>query len=76
MKTGEESYGDCQHDCNDEDNPTKKTLLKVTMSMVTTMTTVPHRDLEKDWSSVPFCTVQFACIQIVYLVFTVLLPPP
>ena len=32
-------------------NPTRKTLLKVTMSMVTTVTTVLHRDLENDWSS-------------------------
>ena len=31
-------------------NPTKKTLLKVTMSMTTTIITVLHRDLENDWS--------------------------
>ena len=30
-------------------NATRKTLLTVTMSMMTTMTTVPHRDLENDW---------------------------
>ena len=36
-------------------NPTRKTLLKVIMSMMTTMTTV--RDLENDWSNFPFhCT--------------------
>ena len=31
-------------------DPAKKTLLKVTMSMITTMTTILHRDLEYDWS--------------------------
>ena len=42
-------------------NPTKRTLLKVTMSMMTTMTTVLHRDFENDWSSFLFshCTICF-----------------
>ena len=44
-------------------NPTRKPLLTVTMSMVTTITTVLHRDFETDWSSSPFSTVQDACIQ-------------
>ena len=47
-------------------NLTKKTLVKVTMSMMTTMTAVLHRDLETDWSSFPFSTVLVACIQGVY----------
>ena len=45
------------------ETPTNKTILKGTMSMMTTMTTVLHRDLEKDWSISPFSTVQFAYIQ-------------
>ena len=44
-------------------NPTRKTMLTVTMSMMTTMTTVLHRDLENDQSSVPFSSVHVACIQ-------------
>ena len=56
-------------------NPTKNTLSKVTVSMMTTMTTVPHRDLEIDWSSFPFSIVQSVCVEGVLLVFTVLLPP-
>ena len=40
-------------------NPTKKTLSKVTMPV---MTTVLHLDLEIDWSSVPFSTVHCVCI--------------
>ena len=35
-------------------NPTKKIMLKVTAPMMTTMTTVLHRDFEKDWSRFPF----------------------
>ena len=42
---------------------TKKTMLNGTMSMMTTMTTVLHRDFENDWSSSPFSTEQVACIQ-------------
>ena len=57
-------------------NPTKNTSSKVTVSMMTTMTTVPHRDLEIDWSSFPFSTVHSVCIEGVLLVFTVLLPHP
>ena len=43
-------------------NPTKKTLMKVTMSMMTTMTTVLHRVLLIDKSSYPYstCTIWFA----------------
>ena len=41
---------------------TRRTLSKVTMSMMTTITTVPHRNLENEWSSLPFFTVQSACI--------------
>ena len=44
-------------------NANKKTLLKVTMSMMTTMRTVVHRALEKDCSSSPFSDVKVACIQ-------------
>ena len=44
-------------------NPTRKTLLKVTMSMMATMTTVLHRDFENDWTCSPFSTVQVACLQ-------------
>ena len=43
--------------------PTRKTMLNVIMSMMTTMTTVLHRDFQSDWSSVPFSTVQVACTQ-------------
>ena len=46
-------------------NPTKKTLSEVTMSKMTTMTTVLHRNLEIDWSSVLFFTVQSVCIHCV-----------
>ena len=47
-----------------ENNPTRKTLLKVTTSMMTTMTTVLHGDFQNDWSSVPFfSTAQSACIE-------------
>ena len=49
-------------------NLTNKTMLKVTMSMMDTMTSVLHRDFENDWSSSPFSTVlQVACIQSVFL---------
>ena len=41
---------------------TKKTMLKVNMSMMTTMTTALHRDLENHSSHSPFSTVQVACI--------------
>ena len=44
-------------------NPTRKTLLEATMSMMTTVTPVLHRDVEHDWSSSLFSTVQVACIQ-------------
>ena len=44
-------------------NPTKKTMLKVTMSMMTTLTTISHRDFQNDWSSFPSSTVQCVCIQ-------------
>ena len=43
-------------------NPTRITMLKVTMSMVTTMATVLHRDLENDWSRFPISTAQVARI--------------
>ena len=33
------------------------------MSMMTTINTFLHRDLERDWSSFPFPTVQVACIR-------------
>ena len=56
-------------------SPTKKTVLNVTMSMMTTMTTVLHRDFENDWSSSPFSKEQVACIPGAPFVFTVLLPP-
>ena len=44
-------------------DPTTKTMLKVTMSMMTTMTTGLHRDFQNDRSSSPLSTVQVACIQ-------------
>ena len=40
-------------------NPTKKTMLKVTMP---TMTTVLHREFQTDWSRFPFSTIQVACL--------------
>ena len=43
-------------------NPTKKTMLKVTMSMMTTMSTGLHRDFQNDRSSSPLSTVQVACV--------------
>ena len=43
-------------------SPTKKTTLKVTMSMMTTMTPVLHRDFKNDWSSFSFSTIQVAYI--------------
>ena len=46
-----------------KNDPTRNTLPKVTKSMMTTMTTVLHRHLQKDWSSFSFSTVQVACIQ-------------
>ena len=59
-----------------ENNPNRKTLLEVIMSMMTSMTTVLHRDFENDWSNSPFSTVQVACIQGFILVFTALLARP
>ena len=44
------------------ENPTKKALSNVTMSMMTTMATVLHRVLKVDWSSFSFFSVQFVCI--------------
>ena len=52
---------------------TKKTLLKVTMSMMTTMTTVLHRDFQNDWSSFPISCGSYWCSGC-SLVFTELLP--
>ena len=48
-----------------KNNPTTKTLSKVTTSIMTTMTIVLHRELENDWSSFALSTVQFACNQCV-----------
>ena len=68
-------HGDCRHICDDE-NPTMKTLLKVTMSIETTMTTVQERGLRIVWS----CFSMFHCTSWLYsgcsLVFVVSLPPP
>ena len=44
-------------------NLTMKTLMKVTMSMKTTMTTVHHRVLRIVWSCFPFSIVQLDRIQ-------------
>ena len=44
-------------------NPTKNTLSKMTMSMMTKMATVLHRDLENDCSSSPCSTPQSVSIQ-------------
>ena len=43
-------------------NPTKQTMLKVAMSMMTTTNTVLHWNFETGWSSVPFSSKQVACV--------------
>ena len=48
-----------------KNDPTMKTFLKLTMSMMTTMTTVLHRDFQNAWSSFPFAPAEVACIQCV-----------
>ena len=47
-------------------NPSKKTLLNVTISMMTTMTTVLHRDSENDWSSSPFPLYKLLVFSVFY----------
>ena len=44
-------------------NPTRKTLLKVTMYMMTTMTTVQRLVLRIVWSCFSLSTVHFVCMQ-------------
>ena len=75
VKSSEASYGVATI-ARMTTSPTKKTLLKVTMSMMTTMTTVLHRDLENDWS----CFSLFHSSLIVFRAFPwssrCCLPPP
>ena len=46
-----------------KNNPARKTMLNVTVFMMTTITTVLHRDFENDWSNSHLSAVQFVCIQ-------------
>ena len=55
-------YCDCRH-VSDDVKSHHKTLMKVTMSMNTTMTTGQHRVLKIVWCCSSFSTVQCVCIQ-------------
>ena len=57
-------------------NPIMKILMKVTISMKTTMTTGQHRVLRVVWSCLPFSNAQFVCSSQCSSVFMESLSPP